>query len=197
MVVTAIKIDILGSILVLIGLIGVIYALKELGKPYTDWPALLVSGVIGVFFLVVFRNRQVKSTSPMIDFTLLKHPKFNAGLMMAVLSIVVIVGVELLLSQRLQLVLGYTPFEAALYIIPIPLASVIAAPLAGMYLHKFGEVKLTVFGFTCTLIGVVGFNDGVPNLDRYSVTFIPLFDRFWFRCYFYNGFDHGDVKCPR
>ncbi|MEX0424865.1 MFS transporter [Providencia rettgeri] len=150
------KIDILGSILVLIGLIGVIYALKELGKPYTDWPAVLVSGVIGVFFLVVFRNRQVKSISPMIDFTLLKHPKFNAGLMMAVLSIVVIVGVELLLSQRLQLVLGYTPFQAALYIIPIPLASVFAAPLAGMFLHKLGEIKLTILGFSCTLIGVVG-----------------------------------------
>ncbi|MEY0429408.1 MFS transporter [Providencia rettgeri] len=150
------KIDILGSILVLIGLIGVIYALKELGKLYTDWPAVLVSGVIGVFFLVAFRNRQVKSTSPMIDFTLLKHPKFNAGLMMAILSIVVIVGVELLLSQRLQLVLGYTPFQAALYIIPIPLASVFAAPLAGMFLHKLGEIKLTILGFSCTLIGVVG-----------------------------------------
>ncbi len=75
---------------------------------------------------------------------------------MAILSIVVIVGVELLLSQRLQLVLGYTPFQAALYIIPIPLASVFAAPLAGMFLHKLGEIKLTILGFSCTLIGVVG-----------------------------------------
>ncbi|WP_369309326.1 MFS transporter [Providencia rettgeri] len=150
------KIDVLGSILVLIGLIGAIYALKELGKPYTDWASVLISGAIGIFFLVVFKRRQMASKSPMIDFTLLKHPKFGAGILMAVLSIVVIVGVELLFSQRLQLVLGYTPFQAALYIIPIPLASVIAAPLAGMYLHKLGEVKLTILGFTCTLIGVVG-----------------------------------------
>ncbi|HGN1707753.1 TPA: MFS transporter, partial [Providencia rettgeri] len=150
------KIDVLGSILVLIGLIGAIYALKELGKPYTDWMSVLVSGAIGVFFLVVFKRRQMASASPMIDFALLKNPKFNAGIMMAILSIVVIVGVELLLSQRLQLVLGYTPLEAALYIIPISLASVIAAPLAGMYLHRFGEIALTIFGFTCTLIGVVG-----------------------------------------
>ncbi|QXX82018.1 MULTISPECIES: MFS transporter [Providencia] len=150
------KIDILGSVLVLVGLIGSIYALKELGKPYIDWVNVLVAGAIGVFFLVAFKRRQMASESPMIDFALLKQPKFSAGIMMAILSIVVIVGVELLLSQRLQLVLGYSPFVAALYIIPIPLASVIAAPLAGMYLHKLGEVKLTLFGFICTLVGVVG-----------------------------------------
>ncbi len=31
------KIDYLGSGLVLVGLVGIIYALKELGKPYTNW----------------------------------------------------------------------------------------------------------------------------------------------------------------
>ena len=92
----------------------------------------------------------------MLDFKLLSDPQFFAGIMMAILSVVIIVGVELLLSQRLQLVLGYTPFEAALYIIPIPIASVLAAPLAGMYLHKVGAKLMMILGFTCTLIGVAG-----------------------------------------
>lgn len=150
------KIDVLGAILVLIGLISSIYTLKEIGKAYTDWTAVMASGVIGVVFLAVFRHRQITSESPMIDFALLRNPKFSAGILMAIISLVVIVGVELLLSQRLQLVLGYTPFDAALYIMPIPIASLISAPLAGVYLHKLGETKLTVLGFTCTLIGVVG-----------------------------------------
>ena len=150
------KIDYIGSVLVLIGLIGSIYALKELGKPYTDWPVVFISGIVGIVFLVIFSRRQITAETPMIDFALMANPKFSAGIIMAILSVVIIVGVELLLSQRLQLVLGYSPLEAALYIIPIPIASVLASPLAGVFLHKVGKGRLTIFGFTCTLIGVVG-----------------------------------------
>ncbi|MEX6003981.1 MFS transporter [Providencia vermicola] len=152
------KIDYIGSVLVLIGLVGTIYALKELGKPYTNWWAFIVAGIIGVWFLCIFSRRQMSSDSPMIDFKLFANPRFSAGILMAILSMVIIVGVELLLSQRLQLVMGYTPFQAALYIIPIPIASVLAGPLAGMLLHKIGERRLTIFGFVCTLIGVIGLN---------------------------------------
>lgn len=150
------KIDYVGSILVLIGLISSIYALKELGKPYTDWLTVLVSGAVGIFFLAIFSRRQIMSESPMIDFALLGNPRFSAGIIMAIISVVVIVGVELLLSQRLQLVLGYSPLEAALYIIPIPIASVLASPLAGVFLHKIGERWLTILGFSLTLLGVIG-----------------------------------------
>ncbi|EUD10646.1 MFS transporter [Providencia alcalifaciens] len=149
-------IDYLGSLFILVGLIGSIYALKELGKPNIDWFTLLIAAVVGIVFLVIFSRRQLTAEKPMLDFKLLSDPQFFAGIMMAILSVVIIVGVELLLSQRLQLVLGYTPFEAALYIIPIPIASVLAAPLAGMYLHKVGAKLMMILGFTCTLIGVAG-----------------------------------------
>ncbi|MEQ4626870.1 MULTISPECIES: MFS transporter [Providencia] len=150
------KIDYMGSGLVLIGLIGAIYALKELGKPYTNWWEFVIAAVIGGVFLTIFTRRQMGSQSPMIDFKLFANPRFSAGVIMAILSMVIIVGIELLLSQRLQLVMGYTPLQAAMYIIPIPLASVLAGPLAGMFLHKIGERYLTIFGFVCTLIGVIG-----------------------------------------
>lgn len=150
------KIDYIGSGLVLIGLVGAIYALKELGKPYTNWWEFVIAAVIGGVFLTIFARRQVASKSPMIDFKLFSNPRFTAGVVMAILSMVIIVGIELLLSQRLQLVMGYTPLQAAIYIIPIPLASVLAGPLAGIFLHKIGERYLTIFGFACTLIGVIG-----------------------------------------
>ncbi|AFH93935.1 TPA: MFS transporter [Providencia stuartii] len=150
------KIDYLGSGLVLVGLVGIIYALKELGKPYTNWWELTIVGVIGGLFLWLFSRRQIASESPMIDFKLFSNPRFSAGILMAILSMVIIVGVELLLSQRLQLVQGYTPLQAALYIIPIPIASVLAGPLTGMLLHTMGERRLTVIGFVCTLAGVLG-----------------------------------------
>ncbi|EEG86365.1 hypothetical protein PROPEN_01356 [Proteus penneri ATCC 35198] len=72
---------------------------------------------------------------------------------MAVLSMVIIVGIELLLSQRLQLVAGFTPLNAALVILPIPIGSVLASPLAGYFLTRLGEIRLIIAGFMLTLIG--------------------------------------------
>lgn len=147
------KIDYLSSVLILIGLISAIYALKELGKPYTQWNEVTITGVIAVIFLTLFTLRQRKQTHPMIDFGLFKNRFFSIGILMAVLSMVIIVGIELLLSQRLQLVAGFTPLNAALMILPIPIGSVLASPLAGYFLTRLGEIRLIIAGFMLTLIG--------------------------------------------
>ena len=89
----------------------------------------------------------------MIDFRLFKNRFFSIGILMAVLSMVIIVGIELLLSQRLQLVAGFTPLNAALVILPIPIGSVLASPLAGYFLVRLGEVRLIIAGFMLTLVG--------------------------------------------
>lgn len=72
---------------------------------------------------------------------------------MSTLSMVIIVGIEFLLSQRLQLVAGFTPLNAALVILPIPIGSVLASPLAGFWLARLGAVRLIIIGFALTLMG--------------------------------------------
>lgn len=147
------KIDYLSSLLVLIGLVSAIYALKEIGKPYIEWSYALIATIIATFFLTLFALRQKKQTPPMIDFRLFKNRFFSIGILMAVLSMVIIVGIELLLSQRLQLVAGFTPLQAALVILPIPIGSVLASPLAGYFLARLGEIRLIIAGFAITLAG--------------------------------------------
>ncbi|NHW59769.1 MFS transporter, partial [Escherichia coli] len=86
--------------------------------PYIQWSEATIATVIAVIFLTLFTLRQRKQTHPMIDFGLFKNRFFSIGILMAVLSMVIIVGIELLLSQRLQLVAGFTPLNAALVILP-------------------------------------------------------------------------------
>ena len=111
--------DIVGSVQIMMGLVGAIYALKELSKPTPDVSALLVAALIGVLFLVLFVRRQQRSAHPMIDFSLFRNRLFAGGIGVALLSMVALIGVELVLSQRLQLVLGLSPLQAALFILPI------------------------------------------------------------------------------
>lgn len=69
---------------------------------------------------------------------------------------VALVGVELVLTQRLQLVLDLSPLQAALFILPIPLASALAGPLAGLLLPRYGERSMILGGLLLTGFGIAG-----------------------------------------
>lgn len=145
--------DLLGSIQVMIGLVGVIYAIKELSKPYPDYVVSLAAGVIGVIGLWLFFKRQQRQSDPMIDFALFRNRRFSSGVVVALMSMTTMSGVELVYSQRLQLVLGLTPLQAAMMILPIPLASAAAGALAGLTLPRFGEYRIM---WGCMFLSGVG-----------------------------------------
>src|SRR5471030_97450 len=146
--------DLIGSGQVMIGLVGVIYALKELSKPASSVPALIIAATLGVLFLTLFARRQKRALYPMIDFSLFCNPAFSSGVGVAIISMIALIGVELVLTQRLQLVLGLKPLMAALFILPIPVASALAGPWAGMMLPRFGERRIIVGGFILTALGI-------------------------------------------
>jgi DHA2 family multidrug resistance protein-like MFS transporter len=148
--------DIIGSVQIMAGLVGCIYALKELSKAAPSFTALAIAATIGVVSLWLFVRRQRRARYPMIDFSLFQNRLFAGGVGVALVSMIALVGVELVLTQRLQLVLELTPLQAALFILPIPLASALAGPLTGLLLPRFGERSMILGGFTLTGLGIAG-----------------------------------------
>lgn len=148
--------DYLGSVQVLIGLVAAIYALKELSKTQPSLLLMLTSAALGIAFLTIFVRRQRRLDTPMIDFSLFSNRMFTSGVAIALVAMLAMVGIELVLSQRLQLVVGLSPLEAALYILPIPLAAAVAGPLAGVLQPKYGERNLVMGGLTITALGIAG-----------------------------------------
>ncbi|KFC87242.1 Methyl viologen resistance protein SmvA [Hafnia alvei] len=161
--------DYLGSIQIMVGLVASIYALKELSKPDASWSIMLLSALIGIVFLVLFYKRQRRSESPMIDFSLFSNRMFFSGVCIALVAMLAMVGVELVLSQRLQLVVGLSPLQAALYILPIPLASALAGPFSGLLLPKYGEQKIVLGSLLITGLGIIGL------ALRYQESIIEIF----------------------
>ena len=134
--------DLLGSIQVMVGLIGIVYAVKELAKRDPSWMAVAVSLVLGAAAMAVFVRRQLRSTAPLIDFSLFSNPRFSSGVATALVASGALVGVELVFSQRLQLVLGHSPLEAGLLTLPIPLAAFVAGPLTGLALPHVALTRI-------------------------------------------------------
>ncbi|WP_337262356.1 MULTISPECIES: MFS transporter [unclassified Serratia (in: enterobacteria)] len=148
--------DVLGSIQIMLGLVAAIYALKELSKPSLSLRDFALAVTLGLLFLTLFVRRQKHALHPMIDFSLFRNRMFASGVGVAIMSMIALVGVELVLSQRLQLVLGMSPLMAALFILPIPVASALAGPLAGMLMPRYGERSMLIGGFILTALGILG-----------------------------------------
>jgi len=125
--------DLLASLWVMGALVGLTLAIKEAGK--ADF-SLLQAGV------AAFLRRQRRATIPMIDFTLFRDRSFSAGVATALIASAALMGMELVVSQRLQLVVGLSPLQAGLTILPIPLGAFIAGPLAGLALPRLGAERI-------------------------------------------------------
>ncbi|ENY0911647.1 SmvA family efflux MFS transporter [Serratia marcescens] len=98
----------------------------------------LVIAFIGASLLFLFVRYQLIVTTPMIDFRILNQREIAVGIVMALVAMITLVGFELLLTQELQLVLGKTPLEAGLFLLPLMIASGVSGPIAGRLVTIFG-----------------------------------------------------------
>src|SRR5690606_11935320 len=134
--------DLLGSLQVMVGLISLAYAVKELGKQAPSYQAALLACAVGCLFMGIFVRRQRRSVQPLLDFTIFRHPGFGVAVLSALVAAIGLMGMELVLTQRLQLVLDMSPLQAGVFILPLSLASFVAGPVAGHWLHRVGSRRM-------------------------------------------------------
>ncbi|MCI3204412.1 MULTISPECIES: MFS transporter [Pandoraea] len=149
--------DWLGSLLFMVGLIGVTYAIKSAGKMSPDWTTVGVAVLVGAIFLWAFVKRQQRSEHPLLDFALFRNPVFAGAVAAALIAAAALIGMQLVFSQRLQLVLGYSPLAAGLAGMPLSLAAFVAGPIAGRMLPRMGSTRLLSISLTMSAVGMAGY----------------------------------------
>ena len=110
----------------------------------------------------------------MIDLELFKHPVISTSIVMAVVSMIALVGFELLLSQELQFVHGFSPLQAAMFIIPFMIAISLGGPLAGICLNKWGLRRVSSLGILVSALSLWGllsliFQPTTFSMDMYGL----------------------------
>ncbi|PHM44871.1 transport protein QacB [Xenorhabdus mauleonii] len=155
--------DLIASIQIMLGLIGITYAIKEVSKLESSLETAMIAGTIGLIFTTMFVRRQLRSPKPMIDFSLFRNRGFTTGIIAAFASTAALVGMELAISQRLQLAMELSPLQAGLFILPIAIASFIAGPLAGTAIPKFGAERLMWLSLALTGLGAFGYLFGLQS----------------------------------
>lgn len=115
------------------------YGLAERG---TVTALLILSGVAIVAFVAVER----RTSHPLLDLSLLRIREFSGGVVAQLLNAVAFGAVLLLMSLYFQLVLGMTPLQTGIVIIPLDISTVALGPLSGRLSDRFGHLPFTTGG---------------------------------------------------
>ncbi|SEM51367.1 MFS transporter [Nonomuraea pusilla] len=141
------------------GLLALAFGLKEAGSgtlmPF--WSSVLVF-LAGAGLLVAFFRRQTRLETPLLEIRLFRSRAFTTGVAGVMLGVFALVGLQLMLAQYLQLVLGDSPVRAALRMLPLVLSAItggLAAahilPRIGMRVTMSGGLGLVALSLTPTL----------------------------------------------
>ncbi|MEU9865069.1 MFS transporter [Streptomyces sp. NPDC047971] len=136
--------DLISVGLSLVGVIGVVYAIKEVASHGLTWE-VAAAAVIGAVTLHAFVRRQHTLSSPLLDMRLFKHRGFSGAVLADLLTVFGLSGLVFFLSQFLQLVQGREPLEAGLAELPAAIGAVVTGLIAGRYARRF-SVRAVVAG---------------------------------------------------
>ncbi|SDS91907.1 MFS transporter [Microlunatus soli] len=141
--------DLPSVLLSLVGMFGVVYAIKELFAvgPRLD---ILLAAVVGVAALAVYLRRQRRLENPLLDLSLFANRSFSAAVLADLLAILGLSGLVFFLSQYFQLVQGYRPLLAGLAELP----SVVGAIVFGLLAGRVGRLIGVRVGITVGLIAL-------------------------------------------
>ncbi|MBO8197348.1 MFS transporter [Streptomyces smyrnaeus] len=170
------RIDLFSVLLSLVSILSVIYGLKELAR-YGFGPAPLTALVVGLSVGAVFVKRQRALEHPLLDLKLFRVGAFTAALLILMVSMLGTGGGYLFITGFLQMVEGFSPMEAGLWMVPSAVASILAAQVAPAFAKRFQLG--TVIGASL-LIGMTGYAmlvlvDPVGGLPLLLAGFVIIF----------------------
>ncbi|ARF65333.1 MFS transporter [Streptomyces violaceoruber] len=134
-----VKLDPLGVLLSMIGLLALVYGLIE-GGHRNEWSSPLVVGSLvgGLLVLVVFVRIELRVENPSFDVRLFRSGKFTGASVAVMLTFFSLSGSMFYTSFYLQGALGQTPFEAGLNLIPVAVGVLLGAPVSAALVRKLG-----------------------------------------------------------
>src|ERR1700712_5378247 len=177
-------------------LVGITYGIQPYGDSSTGWtsPWVLGSIAVGLALLVAFCFIELHVESPMVDMRLFRSASFGMGNLAGLMSSMGRGGLQFMLIIWLQGIWlplhGYsfesTPLWAGIYLLPVTIGFLVAAPIAGSLSDRFGARPLTVGGMLLMAVSFV------------ALLLIPVNFDYWIFAIlvFLNGLGGGIFTAP-
>jgi EmrB/QacA subfamily drug resistance transporter len=166
--------DFPGLALASTGLFGVVYGLVRAQTIGWTAPEVMVSLAAGLVLLAAFVRQELRSDAPMLPMQFFAKRSFAVTNVVSLAMYFGMFGSIFFLSQFMQNVLGNSPLEAGLKLLVWTGATMVVAPLAGVFSEKFGARWFMVAGVS--LQGAaLGWLAMTASTTVSYVTMIPAF----------------------
>ncbi|MFI1682842.1 MFS transporter [Streptomyces sp. NPDC020607] len=148
--------DVVGALMAATGLFGLVLGVKRLGGGEDPLGlTTLLSLFLGGALLIGFVRRQRRREHPLVDLSMFMRPAFSTSVGCIVLAMLALVGLELIAAQYLQLVLGLSPLETGLRLLPLTIAAMAAGLAGSKMLSGLGPRAMVCAGFCLTAFAVL------------------------------------------
>ena len=148
--------DALAALLSFIGMILLVWAIKQFGKAASFVvPEAWIAVAIATLALTWFVIRCARSDAPLLDLRLFRSRPFSAGIIAAFGTTFSMIAALLLVAQWLQLVDGATPIEAGIRMMPLAITGAIASMLAPAVSRSIGARAVLAGGLGLAAIGML------------------------------------------
>jgi EmrB/QacA subfamily drug resistance transporter len=147
--------DVPGAVTATLGLAAIIYAISE--APHNGWGSTVTLGLaaVGTMLLCAFVAVERRASIPLVPLSIFRMRALSVPNAAMLLRSCAGVSLLFLLTLYFQDSLGRTPLQTGLLFVPMTLASVAAAPLAGRLVTRLGARRSAALGFAGWPVGLL------------------------------------------
>ncbi|WP_017572428.1 MFS transporter [Nocardiopsis halotolerans] len=140
------RMDVPGIVLVSIAIFALVWALVE--APTAGWgdPVTLVSLAAALVFGIAFVLWERRPQDPLVPLGLFANPSISIGVVLMVLMAVSLMGSLFFVTFYLQGVLGMSPAQTGMQLLPMTALMALTSPVAGRLLDRVGARLPTTVG---------------------------------------------------
>jgi EmrB/QacA subfamily drug resistance transporter len=146
--------DPVGAVLSIAGLVALLYGIIE--APERGWTdgGILTAFAVGIVILGVFALWERASSHPMLDVRFFRNPRFTAASLGITSVFFAMFGATFLLTQHLQFVMGYSPLQAGVRLLPWAAVMLVVAPSSARLVERFGTKAVVTTGLTLVTVAL-------------------------------------------
>lgn len=159
------RIDYLGSLLSILGLIGIIYGLTERKSNFL---------LIGIMFLGVFIFWERTTSSPMLPLELFKNKIRSGAYATRLLFMMAMLPFWFFLPQMMQSQYGFSALQSGFAFLPLTIVNFIIAMQLPRMTARFGNNRILFVGELILAIGLILLAVSNPLNGYWQTIFVPM-----------------------
>src|ERR1700744_4118984 len=156
------------------GLFGLVFGLVRAQTLGWTSAEVMISLAAGIVLLAAFVRLELRTESPMLPMSFFAKRSFAVTNVVSMAMYFGMFGSIFFLSQFMQNVLGNTPLQAGLKLLVWTGATMVVAPLAGIFSEKFGPRWFMVAGVSLQAIALGWLATEVSTTQTYGSMIVPF-----------------------